>query len=388
MKLLILLSRFPYPLEKGDKLRAFQHIKMLASNYEVHLIALSDQAVSKSQLEALKPYCATIKVIRLSLITLFINLVASFVRKLPLQVGYFYNKSIESEIIKEAKKIGPEVIFCQLIRTALYGNVLNASVKIIDYQDAFSAGTKQRLTEAPAIVRPLFKRELRLVSQFEADSYKWFNKHLVISDSDKKQLAVADNNKIMILPNGVRIHELDLEKADKTIDVLFVGNMQYRPNVDAANYLVNEIMPLVWKVLPAVKVTLCGADPSPDVRKLESSHVVVTGWVDDVDVYYRNARVFVAPMRIGTGLQNKLLEALSAGLPAITTRLSAGPLSGRAGEDYLVSDSAESFAKNIVHLLSDQKWRISVGANGNALVRKNFSMQSVQNELLQFLKQK
>ncbi|HEX5002812.1 MAG TPA: glycosyltransferase [Bacteroidia bacterium] len=388
MKLLMLLSRFPYPLEKGDKLRAFQHIQMLSSKYELHLIALSDTAVNDKQLEALRPYCASIKVIRLNPVTLIFNLIAAFIKRLPLQVGYFHNKSIEKEIIKVAARLKPEVVFCQLIRTALYGKVVDAQVKIIDYQDAFSAGTKQRLNDAPALMKPLFRRELKLVRQFEEESFRWFRKHLVISDSDRKQLAITDSKSIVILPNGVRIQEQLSDSADKSIDVLFVGNMQYRPNVDAATFLVKEIMPFVWKKLPEASVTLCGADPSSEVRKLESSLVQVTGWVENVEVYYKKAKVFVAPMRIGTGLQNKLLEAFAAGLPVITTPLSATPLSGLQDEDYLVSNSAGSFAENIVRLLTDSALRTRVGTNGNRLVRQKFSMQAVQEELLAFMEAK
>lgn len=386
MKVLVILSRFPYPLEKGDKLRAFQHIQMLASEHEVYLAAISDSAVSESQLQHLRPYCKEVLIVRHTFPEIILNLINAFFRKLPLQVAYFYSPKARKAIRQFHQSVKADIVYCQLIRTALYGKDLDASVKVIDFQDAFSAGTAQRLAKAPFWMRPIFSREVRLVNDFEKESFSWFDKHLVISEADRNQLQVVNPDNIRILVNGIDVDRFYAPETAKTIDLLFVGNMQYPPNVDAAVFLVNQIMPLIWKELPGLKLVLCGADPVKEVKALAGNRVEVTGWVEDVKKYYQSARVFIAPMRIGTGLQNKLLEAMACGVPCVTTHLSALPLGGKEGVDILVGDTPTQLANCVISLYSNDTMGREISENGNKLVRSAFSFHSVTSQLLSFLK--
>lgn len=385
MKILFILSRFPYPLEKGDKLRAFQHLKLLAAKHEVHLAAISDGPVSEDSLQAVKPYCKSITIIRNRFPQLLLNLLMGFLRKLPLQVAYFYSKIADRKINRLAEQIDPDVIYCQLIRTALYGKHLKAKRKVIDFQDAFTAGTQQRFEKASWLLKPIYRRELRKVAAFEQDTYNWFDKHIIISESDRQQLAIKDKSNILILPNGVDFDYYHADRLPAEHDILFVGNMQYPPNIDAATFLIREIMPLVWNKIPGANVTLCGAEPVAAVRALAAKNVKVTGWVPDVRAYYRSARVFIAPMRIGTGLQNKLLEAMATGLPCITTSISATPLGGTAGRDFLVGNDKVQLAEHLIRLIQDENLSKEIGNNGLLLVRHGFSMQAAGTGLLKVI---
>ena len=119
MKIFVLLSRFPYPLEKGDKLRVFHQIKELSKNHEIVLCALSDEPVSKNSYEVLKQYCSRIEVIRLYKIQIFFNLLIKLLfSKESLQVSYFYNKSAQKKINKLIEETKPDHLYCQLIRVA------------------------------------------------------------------------------------------------------------------------------------------------------------------------------------------------------------------------------------------------------------------------------
>jgi sugar transferase (PEP-CTERM/EpsH1 system associated) len=376
MKLVIIVSRFPYPLEKGDKLRAFQHLKQLAlAGHEIHLIALSDQPVLESSLEAVKKYCNSIHVIRIRWYNVLLNLAASFFRNLPLQVGYFYSAGYYRRIQKIIGNIRPDMIYCQLIRTALYakGNQVPA---MLDYMDAFSKGTRQRTGTAPYLLRPLFHRELRRVSEFENQCFGWFRQHLVISRQDRDALQVSRREAVRIVPNGVDIDFFYPEEAEKKIDVTFVGNMNYPPNIDGAKFLVEDIMPGVWERYPDATVQISGANPSREVKKLAAEKVWVTGWVDDIRHSYRGSRIFIAPMRIGTGLQNKLLEAMAMAIPCITTPLSFEPLDAIAGKHIFTGNNHQELAAAIIRFLDDEKLRNEIGKNGCEFVRSNYSMQN------------
>ncbi len=386
MKLVFIVSRFPYPLEKGDKLRAFQHLQMISrAGHEVHLIALSDQPVTDASFDAVKKYCNSVHIIRLRWYHILKNIFYSFFSRLPLQVGYFYAAGNYSEIQKIIRQSDPDLIYCQLIRTAIYARNKTNIPAVLDYMDAFSKGTGQRTANAPFLLRPLFNRELQLVSEFEERCFSWFRKHLVISQQDRDALQVQGREMIQVVPNGVDIDFFHPEEAEKKIDITFVGNMNYPPNIDGARFLVNEIMPLVWKKYPATTVQISGANPHREVKSLASEKVWVTGWVDDIRHSYRGSRIFIAPMRIGTGLQNKLLEAMAMGIPCITTSLSFEPLDATAGKHILTGNNAQDLSQQIIRLLEDENLRIEVGRNGFEFVRSNYALQYSSKLLLDAL---
>jgi glycosyltransferase involved in cell wall biosynthesis len=149
--------------------------------------------------------------------------------------------------------------------------------------------------------------------------------------------------------------------------------MAYAPNVDAACWLVKEIMPLVWKQCPyGVRVLIAGADPKPAVKALAGPRVTVSGRLDDIREAYTSARIFVAPMRIGSGMQNKLLEAMAMGLPCVTTTLAASPLGATPWEHLLVGDSAAELADLIIKL-GIEELHDSIADAGHRFVQERYS---------------
>ncbi|MCX6140811.1 MAG: glycosyltransferase [Candidatus Kapabacteria bacterium] len=382
IKVLVLLSRFPYPLEKGDKLRAFQHLKNLSmSGYEVHLVAVSDVEVTALHLAMVSPFCASVEVISLPLATRVMNLARSFVLGLPLQVGYFYSPHAQALIDAKISAVQPNVVYCQLIRMANYLSRDRSSIPaVIDYQDAFSVGTEQRVRTAPWFLRPFYTRELRLVRQFESSSFSWFHKHIIISEQDRSVMT-SGGDAMTVLPNGLDADYFSPRSCEKIVDVLFVGNMNYPPNVVAACFLVEKIMPIVWSALPTVSVQIAGATPDRRARSLASERVRVTGWVDDIRTCYASSRVFVAPMQTGTGLQNKLLEAMAMAIPCITTPISAQPLGAVAERDILIGEDAQSIANQMIRLLENADEAQHLGLRGREFIVEKFRMEQTRTAL-------
>ena len=246
---------------------------------------------------------------------------------------------------------------------------------LIDYQDAFSKGTFQRMQSAPLMYKQIYKRELKLVNEFEKKSYNWFNGHIIISEQDRMALNVAPDKKIFIVPNGIDTSFFKPIVSDKKFDITFVGNMNYPPNVDGACFLVEEIMPLVWKQLPEAKVQIGGAHPNRKVRALEQKKVTVTGWIDDIRDCYNSTRTFIAPMRIGTGLQNKLLEAMAMQIPCVTTPISFEPLRAKRNNDILVGETKQDLAQHLINLLQNRELNSKIASNGYHFVFENYSME-------------
>ena len=354
MKIFVLLPRIPFPLEKGDKLRAFNQIKQLAKHNEIVLCALNDNAKVSEQdaFRALQPYCQSINFIRFNKLQILLGLVRAFFKGLPMQCGYFYNRKAAKKVNALIAKHKPDMLYGQLLRVAEY--IRHKDIpKAIDYQDIFSYGMKRRADIASFITRPIYNMEYHRLARYEAAIFDDFDVRTIISEPDRKLFPHEKRDEILIIPNGVDHDFFKPMEREKKYDLVFTGNMSYPPNVNAVEYLAYEILPIVWKTRPETTLYIAGATPDPKVKKAASDKIIVSGWLDDIRDAYAQSRVFIAPMRIGTGLQNKLLEAMSMRLPAITSPLANASLGAKPNEEILIGSNAQEMAQHILTLLTD-----------------------------------
>lgn len=375
-RIFILLSRVPYPLEKGDKLRAFYQIRELAKYHDLYLCALSDQPVHPEALAKLQPFLKDFQVIPFGKIHITLRLIRNIIGRKPFQVAYFFSQAGKKWVKEYIEKVKPDHIFCQLIRTAEYVKDLEID-KTIDFQDVLSKGLQRRLEIAPWYLKPLLATEYKRVCSYEREVFDAFTKRTIISFPDRDLIPHPENSSIHVIPNGVDtdfFHPLAIEKDH---ELIFSGNMGYAPNINGAEYLVSEIMPLVWTRMPEAKVILAGANPAPAIKALASDKVKVTGWVDDMRPWYARAKVFIAPMQIGTGLQNKVLEAMAMQLPVITSPLANQALKAKPGNELLIGNNPSDYAQHILSLLSDHEYSNKLSIRGFNFVMEHFQWSSI-----------
>ena len=372
MRIFFLLPRVPYPTEKGDKLRAFHQIKQLSRHHEIILCALNDSALHKDALPVLNKYVKAVHVISLSKINILINIIKALFNGRPMQVGYFYSPSAGKQIRRLIEQYKPDHIFCQLIRVAEYVKDLPYP-KTIDYQDVFSKGIDRRLVLAPFYLKPFLKIEYRRLQNYERMVFDHFDNKIIISEPDRELIPHPDRDQVVVVANGVDTEFFSPVERGKKYDLVFTGNMGYPPNINSAEYLVNQILPRLLHHKPGIGLLLAGANPNIRVMVLKSGHVEVSGWVPDMRDCYAAAKIFIAPMQIGTGLQNKLLEAMAMQIPCITSPLAFQALNARPGEDILVAETPEEYVKHILFLLNNPVKARETGINGRRFVQNNFS---------------
>jgi sugar transferase (PEP-CTERM/EpsH1 system associated) len=387
LRLFVLLSRFPYPLEKGDKLRAFHQLRILSKHHEVFLCALHEEDLQEDWISEVKQHCSELKNIRISKLNQFISLGLSVLGKDPFQVAYFYQKNAQQEINKCIQDWKPDAIYCQLLRTAKYVQNVSGIPKIIDFQDAFSKGIERRLETDPWYLKPVLSSELRRLNRYEQKVFSTFNHCTIISEQDRDQLPVSQKEDVSIVRNGVNLSDFVPSTEEKTVQVLFAGNMGYPPNVEGAVFLANEVMPLVRKQFPEAKLMLAGARPDQKVRDLASEDTDVTGWVENIRDCYAKAKVFVAPMMIGTGLQNKLLEAMAMRIPCVTSTLANNALQAKPEIEILIAQTPEQYAEHILALLENQAEADKLAEAGHQLVANHFSWEGATKPLLDAINQ-
>ena len=379
----MLVSRVPWPLEKGDKLRAYNQLKVLAQNHEVFLCCLNDQNYSPEAYQKLRELTPHVLIVPLSKWRMLWQFFKAFFNKTPFQVHYFYQHKASKIIRKAIDNFQPDHIYCQLIRTAEYVKHLHQYSKTIDYMDALSAGMRRRLITSSIWLKPFIREEALRLNSYENLIFDYFDSHTIISEQDKQLILHENRNKIEVIPNGVNAVFFQPQPQPKLYDLAFTGNMSYPPNIDCALRIAHEILPLVHRTHPEVKLLIAGANPTTTIRQLAGSNITITGWLDDMRSAYNQSKIFLAPMRIGSGLQNKLLEAMCMNLPCITTPLAARPMNIAPNFHLLVEDSNEEIASKITYLLNHPDKAKEIANRGRDYVLSHFNWENSVEQLTQ-----
>lgn len=384
MKIVVLTSRIPFPLEKGDKLRIFHQIKHLSQTHEICLICLNESS-EKIDTSVLKEMVAELHIIELAKWKIPFRMFFALFHKLPFQVTYFLEWSNKKKIETIIQNFKTEHIYCQLIRTSEYVKDLFQFEKTIDYMDAFSAAAMRRAGSGKGIRQLFWKVENERAKNYERSIFDYFNNHSIISLQDRNLLAIPFNKKIDIVPNGVDTLNFNNLNLPKKHDIVFAGNMNYPPNIAAAIFLVEEILPKLISQFPEITLLIAGANPSSEVLNLGSARVKVSGWMSDIRQAYCESRIFVAPMFIGAGMQNKILEAMSSELPVVTTSLAAEAFSEKNQSKIIEANTTFEFAKAIQYYLLNEAAQNSDGKTNRLYVEEKYSWKISNKKLDQCL---
>ncbi len=380
-RILFITSRFPYPLNKGDKLRVYFQLKYLAESNEVHLIAINESKVSDKNIEALSPFCKSINVFVLPLHKRIIQLLLSPFKKIPLQVAFFYNNGIKKEVERLSDKIKPDHIHCHLIRTTEYVKDISKIIKSLDFMDAFAKGMEKRQEIEPNVFkRLLFTYEKNQLCNYEAKVFNFIDKFCIISNQDKKSIQSTRANEINVIPNGVDFDSFYPKTQEKIYDLLFMGNLGYPPNIDAIHFLLNEIIPLVKKYKPNIKLLIAGINAPKHIKKFQSQNIDIIENFEDISDSIAISKIMLAPMKISIGLQNKILQAMAMKTPCIVSTLSNNAINAPNNKAIIEANTSVEFSKAIMELLNNEKKTFEIGQEGYKFVKEHYSWE-IQNNL-------
>jgi glycosyltransferase involved in cell wall biosynthesis len=227
--------------------------------------------------------------------------------------------------------------------------------------------------------------------RFEFDMYADADRVLVLTPEGKRELLdIRPDLDISVVPHGVDVDYFKPRPAKaREQAVMFLGNYPHDPNRDAVLYFHAGIWPLIKEELPGARFYVVGKDPTADIEALARTDesVVVTGTVEDVRPYFERSRVFVNPVRIGGGFRGKILEAMSMGLPIVTTSLGAEGVNAENGRDMIVADDPEDFAAAVIRLLGDEGLRDRLGKKARELAVERFSWEKGVEDLERVLRE-
>ena len=253
--------------------------------------------------------------------------------------------------------------------------------RVLTTLDAWYLNYRTKSHRAGGVRRPMYRLEAERIRRWERETYRGFSSVVVVTEQDAAALRALDRAiPAVVVPNGVDAEHYAPRPgavADAGL-VVFTGAMQWAPNVDAARFLAREVLPLLRRDVTDARVALVGRTPAAAVCELaELDGVRVTGAVPDIRDWLLRAEVFACPMVSGTGIKNKLLEAMACGLACVVTPLACQGLEVRDGDELLVADGATAMSEQIARLLRDPALRARVGGAARDYVVRHHSWSAV-----------
>jgi glycosyltransferase involved in cell wall biosynthesis len=274
--------------------------------------------------------------------------------------------------------------YIHLFRMAPYLAKHNGLYRIVDLTDVISQEVIKSLPYRRLFWRLIYGLERPRIEAFERFVAKHFEETWLIAEPDRQILkaAVPDAN-IQVVPNGVDLNFFKpLENSPVPNSLIFVGHMGVFHNVDAAMFLAQTILPRVQEIFPDATLTIVGAEPAVVVQELaEDPAVTVTGFVDDLNGCLNEAAVCVAPLRFAAGVQNKVLEAMAAGRPVITTKLVNDGIGADSAREIVVTDELQEMVASITALFQSEERQRQLGTAARKFVKRNFSWQFAINRI-------
>ncbi len=395
MKILFLSLRCPYPPHRGDRIRSYNFIKQLSKQHAITLVYFAETETDIESAKHLEPFCERVECVRFHRSFAYLNTGVHCLSRHPLQLHYWYAPQMQRKINQLLAQERFELIHAQLFRMGQYVTEVQGPAKVLDLCDSLALNLNRRaaLERNPWLAkikldctpkRFLVKLEEKRVQRYEVDIMKAFDCGTVVARFDRDYLLKQDDSlNLSIVPMGVDLGYFQAEPVEAPAPVLlFTGTMNYFPNADAATYFCDEIFPRIRERHPQVCFYVVGNRPSEPVKRLEAQEgVVVTGYVPDVRPYFQKASVFVAPLRAGSGIQTKNLEAMAMGVPVVTTSVGAMGLEADVGKELLVADTPEDFAEQVIYLLDNEDLRKTFSQTARTRVETNYSWEAIGDRL-------
>ena len=375
MKILFLANRVPYPPYRGDKLKIFNLAGRLKDRHELHLLTFAQTQEDLTYKTELEKVFKEVHFIYLPKWKSAMSCLKGAWDQRPLQVLYFQSPEMQQQLDALLKQHHYDAVHVQHLRMSPYLSQRKDIPRILDLPDAFSLYWERRKMVKRGMLRAVFENtEQKRVLQYE-EILKEYNLSLVCSAEDLDYLKKTHHtDNLRLLPNGVDMKTFAPGGHDYSHSqtILFTGNMDYAPNVDAVTYFTESILPLIRAKLPAVRFVIAGQRPVKKVLALANDHITVTGFVKDIAAMYNTASVVVAPLRFGAGTQNKVLEAMAMGVPVVCSNIGFGGLGIKSGEGAIMQTEPAEFANSVINVLSSEEQRRSMGEAGMRVVKTRF----------------
>jgi len=383
-----------YPLDSGGKIRTFQMLKEWHLLHDITYLALFPEGTPETAKEHAKSYSSRQVWVDWKdqpkrtpgfYLALLKNLVFS---QTPYVIDKYHNAAATRDISGLVKSHNYDLVVADFL--SMTPNIVDAGVdlrRVVVFQHNVESQIWKRHFESAKnfLVRAYMRTQWRRYDRFERDMCSRFQGVIAVSEDDASRFSSEFElrNVLGHVPTGVDVEFFSARDHHPEVGhIVFLGSMDWMPNIDGIVDFVKSTYPLVKSRFPGVKLTIIGRNPAPAVVSLQSqdNSIHVTGTVDDVRPFMGRAAVSVVPLRVGGGTRIKIFEAMAMGIPVVSTTIGAEGLPVVDEENIFIADDPELFARRIVGVLTDKALAATVGDAGRSMVTEKFSWRTAVNQ--------
>lgn len=374
-KLLFVSQQAPWPLDSGGNLRSYHLLRSLCERFAVTLVATDPGGEAQARLAEVAAEVVLVPELKKSgALGRVGSLLRSLVTSDPVLLTHNWSEDLDAVVREHLGSGAYAGLHLNHLDTTPYAHHSKGVPVVIDTHNVLAEYAARRSERETSVLgRWLWRREARLIADREPLELSLCQRVLVCSEREREAfLAKEPALEVRVIPNGCDTGAITpiADPAANPPELVFVGDLAYGPNADAAESFAAEVLPLVRAEASDAIFRVVGRSPSAALS--EAVGVEVTGFVDEVRTELARARVFVCPIRYGSGTRLKLIEAFAAGLPVVSTRLGAEGIECVDGEHLLLADSAEEQAAAILRVLRDGELARRLGSAGRALAVERY----------------
>ncbi len=381
MRLLVLTYRLPWHTFTADRYTMRHFLQYFSKRHAITLLAFAESQAEACQAATLSPFCERVLPVVLPRWYQCGQAIRGLASAEPLSVWFYRSPAMARAVRKVVTGGTVDLAYVYHLRMAQYLADLRIIPRCIALQPVqilnlqrFKENTKHPLWRA------LYLLEYRRMRRYEPMIARSFDRCLLISEKDRESLDEnGELTNIFFNPHGLdpEFFKPNPQVPKEPCLIVFHGSMRYRANADAITYFCREIFPIIKNEKPQAKLAVVGYEPPAVVRALaRDDSVVVTGSVDDVRPYLWRAEVAIDPLRIGAGLQNKVLESMATALPVVATSLANEGIGAKAGAEILLANDPREFAAKVCLLFRDRALARRLSAAGRRFVERHWSWET------------
>ena len=379
MRVLLLTQVLPYPPDSGPKVKTWNVLKYLAQRHEITLVSFvrGDQA---DDVRCLERYCRAIHTVPMErgVIRDGLAMARSLLTGQPWMMVRDDRAAMRQVIDCLVAEHSFDVAHADQLNMAQYAERVPGAFRVLDAHNALWLLYRRLwLTMRAGPKKQLLGRDWRLLKEYEGRVCGEFDAVLAVSDQDRQALQQATERPVDIgvIPIAIDTDEVQFVHRDAEPNhILHIGTMYWPPNIDAVNWFVGRVYPLIRQERPDVCFDVVGSRPPAELLALNDAGLAinVTGYVPDPTPYLQRAAVLVVPVLAGGGIRVKILNALAEGIPIVSTTLGCEGIEVTPGQDILIGDSPEAFAAQVLRVLNDADLGKRLALNGRHLAEEKY----------------
>ncbi|MDM8532214.1 glycosyltransferase family 4 protein [Anaerolineales bacterium HSG25] len=389
MKILFLSRWYPYPPDNGSKIRAFNLIKHLASQHEIDLISFVGKSIKAARLTAMQAFCQQVNVaIYRPFQPSGLKATLGFLSTKPRAIIDTYNRDLEQLVLQAKSQNRYDAIIAFELDMSSYALFFTNTVKILEELEVTTQYEQYMMQ-----TQPLKKLRWRLMwwkkSNYINRLLRDFEGCTVVSEEEQKRIQEISPTyqSIGVIPNGVDVaHYSGDFGPPKPNTLVYSGALSYHANFDAMQFFIGEILPLIQAECPDVKLAITGKrDPSLAKKLPKNEAVTFTGYLDDIRPTIAQSWISIVPLRLGGGTRLKILEAMAAGTPVVSTSKGAEGLDLTPEHDILIADETPAFAQAVLRILKNNDLRQKLSQNGHQTTQAKYDWQIIGQQFTEFI---